>query len=91
MLLPRMWVRYDYGFAKEQLHDLMDAVENIPVFLYAYGGWFNEQNMHQNLVRYDEKWANPESQCGASLLATYDRAVSECSQSDFQRVRDWEA
>ena len=85
VLLPRMWVRYDHEFTKEQLHDLMDAVENIPQFLYSYGGWYNEDNMYKNIERYDEKWATPKGDTGSSLISVYQSVIKHHSKKTNQK------
>jgi len=62
ILAPRMWYRYEWKFSEEQVHDLMDAIENIPNFLYAYGGYFTKENMIEYLERYDSKWLTKASE-----------------------------
>ncbi len=43
---------------KEQLHDLLEALHNIPGFINNYGGWFVHENLLKELKRYDDKWAD---------------------------------
>jgi len=49
----------------DQLHDLMDAIENIPEFISEYnghGGWLVEDNIKPYLKSYDDRWGEAENQ-----------------------------
>jgi hypothetical protein len=52
----RMRIRYSYEVTNEEVHDLMDALHNIPQMLRNYSGWHLEENIDADLTRYDEKW-----------------------------------
>ena len=61
ILNVRMRIRYGETIDMQELHDLTDALENVPEMLCAYGGWHIEQNMDEALQRYDRKWYDPEA------------------------------
>jgi hypothetical protein len=42
----------------DEVHDLLDAIHNIPAMLLAHGGWFVPENIDADLARYDSKWSN---------------------------------
>jgi len=52
----RMRIRYDDGVTLDEVHDLLDAVHNIPKMLRDYGDWFVTENMEADLARYDDRW-----------------------------------
>lgn len=42
----------------EIVHDLMDAVHNIPEMLLNYGAWWDETRLCEDRLRqFDERWA----------------------------------
>ena len=57
----RMRIRYGETIDMQELHDLTDALENVPAMLCAYGGWHVEENIDEGLKRYDRKWCTPDS------------------------------
>ena len=52
----RMRIRYGENLSNDEIHDLLDAIHNIPEMLHNYGGWFVEGNINQALLRFDERW-----------------------------------
>ena len=52
----RMRIRYDDGVTLEEVHDLLDAIHNIPAMLRDYGNWFVTENIDTDLSRYDSRW-----------------------------------
>ena len=56
ILSIRMRIRYGETIDMQEIHDLMDAVENIPEMLCAYGDWHVEGNIDWGLKHYDERW-----------------------------------
>src|SRR5690348_7946842 len=75
ILNTRMRLRYDENISLEEMHDLLDALHNVPVMLRNYGGWHVEENIDADLLRYDQRWlARPDSQRRESLLDTLRRA-----------------
>ena len=59
ILEVRYRIRRGDPMPTDQLHDLMDAIENIPEFLSEYeghGGWLVEDNIKWYLERYDDRW-----------------------------------
>src|SRR5262249_37443296 len=71
----RMRLRYGEDVTLDEMHDLLDALHNIPVMLRYYGGWYTEEYIDADLARYDERWADrPGSDLRSSLLDTLRRA-----------------
>lgn len=71
----RMRIRYGDGVSIEEVHDLLDAVHNIPRMLREYGGWYVPENIDNDLLRYDQKWmSNGESTLRHSLMVHLQRA-----------------
>lgn len=52
----RRRIRYDEKVSLDEVHDLMDALHNIPRMLSDYGRWHIEENINWDLKRYDERW-----------------------------------
>ena len=52
----RMRIRYDDGVSIDEVHDLLDAIHNIPRMLRDHGGWHVPENIDADLLRYDRKW-----------------------------------
>jgi len=76
ILQVRMRIRYGNPMPEDQLHDLMDAVHNIPAFLRQNSGWHVEENVRDDLERYDEKWGDTETEFGHfRLRGELDEAV----------------
>lgn len=75
ILNVRMRIRYGETIDMQELHDLTDALENVPEMLCAYGGWHIEQNMDAALKSYDRKWYDPEArERSISLMRTLEEA-----------------
>ena len=75
ILCVRMRIRYGETIDMQELHDLTDALENIPEMLCAYGGWHIEENMDAALQRYDRKWFKPgDSERAFSLMRALEDA-----------------
>jgi hypothetical protein len=58
MVIVRLRFRLRMGedVSADEVHDLMDAIENIPLMLMNYGGWHVEANIDAALERYDQRW-----------------------------------
>ena len=58
----------------DQLHDLMDAIHNIPELLTEFGGFFTSESMREvYLEPYDKRWATVD---GLSLCRTLDESLN---------------
>jgi len=78
ILNVRMRIRYGEPIDMQELHDLTDALENVPQMLCAYGGWHVEENIDEYLKRYDSKWYDPDGSLrGLSLVQALERAKSD--------------
>ncbi len=65
----RMRIRHEDAVTLDEVHDLLDAVHNIPTMLRSYGGWFVPDNIDADLKRFDDKWtAAGEATLRSSLL-----------------------
>jgi len=78
ILHARMLIRYKMGdpeTREQQIHDLMDAIENIPGYLlrhadfWTFDGLDKQKTMMSYLQMYDDKWAKTEH--GISLMDCY--------------------
>lgn len=58
LLELRCRIRYGDSVTIDEVHDLMDALHNIPRMLRKYGGWHVVENIDADLARYDRKWIN---------------------------------
>ncbi len=56
ILQLRMRIRYGEIVSLDEVHDLLDAMHNIPAMLRADSAWHNEENIVADLARYDERW-----------------------------------
>jgi hypothetical protein len=54
----RARIRYNDDVSMDEVHDILDAVHNIPKMLRGYGGWFVTENIDADLGRYDTKWSD---------------------------------
>ena len=52
----RMRIRYEDDVSLMEVHDLLDAIHNIPIMLRSVGGWHIPENIDADLARYDSKW-----------------------------------
>lgn len=78
LLSLRMRVRYGETIDMQELHDITDALENVPQMLCAYGGWNVESNIDWALQRYDDKWCRGER--SVSLMRALERARTELAE-----------
>jgi hypothetical protein len=75
ILSLRMRLRYSEEVTPDEVHDLMDALHNIPIMLRNYGGWHVEENIDYDLAHYDKKWLSvPGSTLRSSLVGLLERA-----------------
>jgi len=72
-----MRIRYGYDIDLQELHDLTDALENVPQMLCAYGGWHIEKNIDEGLKAYDRKWHHPGVSETTSLMGALEEARAE--------------
>lgn len=71
----RMRIRNGENVQADELHDLLDALHNVPTMLRDYGGWNVESNINADLARYDQRWVGqPGSTMRISLVETLRRA-----------------
>ena len=74
----RRRIRYGETIDMQELHDLTDALENVPAMLCAYGQWHVEENIDAGLKRYDKKWFNPDaSERTLSLMRALEEAKKD--------------
>ena len=74
----RRRIRYGETIDMQELHDLTDALENVPAMLCAYGQWHVEENIDEGLKRYDKKWFNPDaSERKLSLMRALENAKKD--------------
>ena len=52
----RFRIRYGDSVPVEEVHDLMDAIHNIPEMLRNCEGWHVPDNIDADLKHYDNKW-----------------------------------
>src|SRR5437870_3713566 len=57
ILFVRVRSRGDDRLSDDHLHDLMDAIHNIPEFLAGTNEWFTPERMREYLAVYDERWS----------------------------------
>ena len=69
----RMRIRYGEEVSNREVHDLMDAIHNIPQLLRACDGWHDSANIDVDLQRYDQKWPK---QLGCSRISLVETVVS---------------
>lgn len=61
----RMRLRQGEPMPPDQLHDLLDAVHNVPEFVSEYrsgGGWFVDDNIKAEFQSYDNRWGQAQSE-----------------------------
>jgi hypothetical protein len=85
ILNVRMRIRYGETIDMQELHDLTDALENIPQMLCDYGGWHVEENIDSALLRYDRKYYNPgESERATSLMRALETAKANLAEGNLE-------
>ena len=79
----RFRLRYGEEIAADELHDMLDALHNVPTMLRDYGGWFVEENIDADLARYDARWlGRPGSERRDSLVGL----LEQSKRGDFART-----
>ncbi len=74
----RRRIRYGETIDLQELHDLTDALENVPAMLCSYGQWHVEENIDVGLKRYDKKWCHPDASVQTlSLMRALERAKED--------------
>ena len=76
ILYVRMWNGDKLIASPQQTCDLMDAIHNISDLLYCYEDWDVHENIRKDLIRYDKKWANSQSDTGIAFGELLDRAIT---------------
>jgi len=71
LLSLRMRIQYEDEVTMLEVHDLLDAIHNIPQMLRKCSGWHIPENIDRDLLRYDQKWQD----VGNAKLRT---PMSEC-------------
>ena len=71
----RMRIRYEDDVSMMEVHDLLDAIHNIPRMLRTYGEWWVPENIDSDLARYDAKWCHTgKANLRSSLVECLDSA-----------------
>jgi hypothetical protein len=52
----RARIRYDDDISLDEVHDVLDAIHNIPAMLRRFGDWHVPENIDSALQTYDAKW-----------------------------------
>ena len=52
----RARIRYEDDVTIREVHDLLDAIHNIPEMLRSCDGWHVPENINADLAAYDAKW-----------------------------------
>ena len=79
----RFRVRMGEVISADELHDLLDALHNVPAMLRDYGNWMVEENIDQDLARYDSRWVGrPDSELRKSLIDL----LSRCKRGEFDHL-----
>jgi hypothetical protein len=82
----RFRLRYGEVVSADELHDYLDALHNVPAMLRDYGNWMVEENIDQDLARYDSQWVGkPDSELRKSLVDLLNR----CKRGEFDHP--WKA
>ena len=64
----------------QQIHELMDAVHNIPEYLLEYGHYFKEDMIRElKLAEFDERWKEE----GPRLLRILDEATARVKKREL--------
>ena len=66
----RRRIRYGETVSLQEVHDVMDAIHNIPSMLLGVGGWHVPENIDADLKRYDAKWPPEDGVSRVRLLKT---------------------
>ena len=73
-------LRCEEMISADELHDFLDALHNVPQMLRDYGNWMVEENIDQDLARYDSRWVGrPGSKQRKSLVDLLER----CKRGEF--------
>ena len=76
----RFRVRMGEVISADELHDFLDALHNVPAMLRNYGNWMVEENIDQDLARYDSRWVGkPDSELRKSLVDL----LTRCKRGEF--------
>jgi hypothetical protein len=71
----RMRIRYGENVSLREVHDILDALHNVPIMFRKYGGWHVEGNIEVDLASYDNRWLSvPGSDMRKSLVETLNAA-----------------
>ena len=80
----RMRIRYGEEISNREVHDLMDAIHNIPQMLRAADGWHVPSNIDLDLHRYDEKWPKQPEGSRIRLVET----LTRIRQGEYDAPKD---
>jgi len=76
----RFRLRYGDNVSADELHDYLDALHNVPTMLRDYGNWMVEENIDEDLARYDARWVGKaDSELRKSLIDLLER----CKRGEF--------
>jgi hypothetical protein len=76
----RMRIRNGEEPTLHEIHDILDAIHNVPKMLRNYGGWHVEENIDRFFSHYDEKWlAKPDSK----LRRSYTKFLQSAQNGEF--------
>ncbi len=86
----RKAVRSGKTVDEDQIHDLLDAVHNIPTMLAEHHGWYTPEHVMPDLERYDHKWhGKPGVSLDLSLVAMHrdGLVMANKQQNEYRSTR----
>lgn len=79
----RCRIRYEDNVSIEEVHDLLDAIHNIPEMLRNCQGWHVPENIDFDLSRYDGKWLHVDD--GAEARKSLIKQLQRARSGEFDR------
>ena len=73
----RARIRYEEPVSLEEIHDLMDAVHNVPGLLRRESEWFTAENIEKDFSCDDERWTGEPALFRTKLLTVVRGAASD--------------
>ena len=80
ILWLRFRVRMGEMISADELHDFLDALHNVPTMLRDYGNWMVEENIDQDLARYDSRWVGVN---GSEWRKSLVELLQRCRDGEF--------
>jgi len=83
----RMRIRYGEDVSLQEIHELLDAVHNIPPMLREQSEWYNPDNINFDLALFDRRWCK-QGDCDSTMRISLIKTLNALATNTLYQGED---